>query len=482
MTEKKRPDPKFSPFDRLPPHDVEAEEAVIAACLTDPEAVSVCAGMLEPGDFFRLQNGDVFEAICALFSRGDGVGMITVAHELSRRKLLEKCGGQSALAAMVSRMPFAGVAAGHYAEIVKRDARYRSLIHSLAMGMQLAYEAPAEDDAVFERASSLVEEARGAGVRTGSRVMTAEEGMQQAADDIEQFMEDPTRISGYRTGWWQIDALTDGLQPGDFWTIGAATSVGKSLFMHNLMRRFGTEGLPLLVFTTEMSVRSVVRRLVFMHAGIDPFGLRKRRRTADDERDRVREAMEIVRGWPLHMVAGKQTSASIRSLTRVHRRLHGVVGAMVDHMGQGFVTGAGDDEKQRIGDVTSTLKTLAEDEQVFIAAVSHVNREAVREKRLLQMADLYGSTHIEQDSSHILLLTPVEYVRGKPVALSEQHATELKQKHGGVDVWVSASKVRNLGTGGTPLYLDWADRGGRFIYRGDATAREGETDGEGAAA
>lgn len=463
MPAEKRPQSTaFSPFGELPPHDIEAEEAVLASCMVDEMSVPIACEMLVAGDFFREENGWVFDAIAGLFSRGEAVNSVTVSHALSRAGRLGEMGGASTLARMVRSLP-TSLATEFYGAIVKRQAGYRGLIRAGNEIMRLAYTAPEEQDGVYDRADSLLMAARGE-MRGGSRVVTASEAGWTAADDVVAFLDDPMRITGYRTGWWQLDGLLNGLARGGLCTVGAATSVGKSLFLQNIVRRFGMDGRPVLMFCTEMTPAQVIRRLAWMHAGIDPFAIRKQRKGTDEQRDAVMSALEAVRQWPLYLVGGRQTPASIRALTRVHRRLNGVEMTVVDHMGQGFVTGEGDDEKQRIGDVTSTLKTVAADEDIVVLAASHVSRLHANPPRLLQLADLYGSTHIEQDSSQVVLLTPCEITQdGNPAAISETKAKQTKTRDGGVAVWVDVAKNRDGATGGVPLYLSWHGHGGRFI-------------------
>src|SRR3990172_959211 len=132
------PEPDFGPFDRLPPHDNEAEEAVIAACMVDSAATAECVGVVRPEHFFREKNGWIFGVICDLWSRGqEEINAITVAHGLMLAGKLDECGGQSFLADVIRRLP-TSVGAKWYAEIVVRSARYRRLISKATTIVQLA--------------------------------------------------------------------------------------------------------------------------------------------------------------------------------------------------------------------------------------------------------------------------------------------------------------------------------------------------------
>ncbi|MGD9934804.1 MAG: DnaB-like helicase N-terminal domain-containing protein, partial [Dehalococcoidia bacterium] len=144
----------LAPFEKLPPHDIEAEEAVVASILVDPEAIYHVAPILKPSDFFREKNGWVYEACLSLWSRDEAINQITVAHELARQERLEQAGGQSYLADIIRTLP-TSLGAEFYAGLVKRDSTYRGLIHASTAIMGMAYEAPADVDTVFGRAEEL---------------------------------------------------------------------------------------------------------------------------------------------------------------------------------------------------------------------------------------------------------------------------------------------------------------------------------------
>ena len=150
----------LSSLERLPPHDTEAEEAVVASLLVDSEAVYRVTPILRPQDFFREKNAWVYEACLDLWSRDEAINQITVAHELARRERLEDVGGQTYLADLIRSLP-TSIGVEFYAQIVRRDSTYRSLIHAATAITQLAYDAPADLEAVLNRAETLLQQLRG---------------------------------------------------------------------------------------------------------------------------------------------------------------------------------------------------------------------------------------------------------------------------------------------------------------------------------
>src|SRR5688572_32613001 len=126
-------------FEQLPPHDIQAEESVVASVMVDPEAMDKVAGILQARDFFREINAWTYEACRALWDRQQSINQVTVAHELERRGRLEDVGGLSFLSDLVLNLP-TPIGVEHFAGIVKRDATYRSMI-SVSMNIaQIAYQ------------------------------------------------------------------------------------------------------------------------------------------------------------------------------------------------------------------------------------------------------------------------------------------------------------------------------------------------------
>ena len=137
--------------EKLPPHDIEAEEAIIASLLVDPEAIYRVAPTLKPEDFFREKNAWAFEACLALWERNESINQITVSHELARRGRLEEVGGAAYLSRLVTELP-TSVGVEHYAGLVQRDSSYRRLISAAGQIAQMAYHAGPDVGDVLARA------------------------------------------------------------------------------------------------------------------------------------------------------------------------------------------------------------------------------------------------------------------------------------------------------------------------------------------
>ena len=443
------------------PHDLEAEEAVLAALLVSEEQVHSIAGTLTPGEFYREPNQWIFAASMDLYARGEGVNTITVAHELSTRQQLDEVGGTAELHRMILQLPTAE-GAPFYANIVRETATRRSLVGLAEKTARLASQDGDVGQAVAQVEVELhkLRRRRGLGPHT-----IGPGGRPEMWAKLEDFLGEPGRIRGLRTGWENIDRALNGLMPGRLITIGAATSVGKSAFVQNIARQLAVQNVPVLMFTTEMTADEVRERMVFMEAEIDRLGLVYRGYTRDDERQLLDEAMGAVRGWPIwYCEESHPTSALIRAEVRRAKELHGIETVFVDHLG--YVEGRGETERDRITDAVATLKGVAQDEYLPVVATSHVNRAGAGSGDWLKLTDLHGASGIEKDSDQVLLMTPCKEAGER--AWAPMTADEVRQaKRSGVfTVAVELPKNRHGGYAMEYMTEDWG-QGGRFVPLGE---------------
>ena len=147
-------------FEQLPPHDIQAEESVVASLMVDDEAIHKIVPILRPSDFFRETNAWTYEACVALSDRSETINQVTVAHELDRRGHLEDVGGLTFLSELVLNLP-TSVGVEHYAHIVKRDAIYRQMLAVATNIAQIAYQGGADLDVSLAKAESMVYALRG---------------------------------------------------------------------------------------------------------------------------------------------------------------------------------------------------------------------------------------------------------------------------------------------------------------------------------
>lgn len=392
-------------LERLPPHDIEAEEAVIAALLVDNEAVYRVTPILKPIDFFREKNGWVYEACLELWNRDEAINQITVAHELSRRERLEDVGGQTYLAETIGRLPTT-VGVEFYARIVKRDSTYRGLIHASTAMMQLGFEAPAEIDDVFARCEDMLLRLRGGeNFRDFVHIrQLLQSYLEEDAATIQQ-----RQLATIRTGFADLDARLGGLKRSDLIIVGARPSVGKSSFALGITRNAAvTQGANVGFFSLEMSGEQLAIRLLAAESGVDSHRLRLGENTELEERRIIRATGELSEANIWFDDSPILTIAELRGKARRLAGERGLDLLVVDYLQllQGEGQGGRENRVQEISYISRTLKALARELEIPVIALAQLSRAIEhRHPPAPLLSDLRDSGSIEQDSDVVLFLS-----------------------------------------------------------------------------
>ena len=450
----------LAPLERLPPHDIEAEEAVIASLMVDPQAMIAVQGILKAQDFFREKNGWVYDSCLALWNRDEVVNQITVAHELATRDRLEDVGGQVFLADIIRRLP-TSLGAEFYARIVKRDSTYRGLIHAATGILQMAYEAPAEIEQVFSKAENLIQRIRGGeSFRDFVHIRQLLDAyLDQDPDEIERI-----ELSAIRTGFTDLDTLLTGLKRSDLVIIGARPSVGKSSFALGIARNAAIEQRAhVAFFSLEMSSEQLAIRLLSAESGVDSSRLRLGQNTELEERRVVAAAGRLSEAniWfdDSPMLTAAELRAKARRLAGEAKQLDLIVIDYLQLM-QGESQTGRENRVQEISYISRTLKGLARELDVPIVALAQLSRAIEnRHPRTPMLSDLRDSGSIEQDADIVMFLSREElYVTQEQWA--QQHPDLPESAYPKGVAQVSVAKHRNGPTGS--VELRFRDRFAKF--------------------
>ena len=396
-------------LERLPPHDIEAEEAVLAALLVDPEAIAGVTSILGPTDFFRERNAWVYEAALDLWDRDESVNQITIAHELDRKERLEEAGGQSFLGDIVRQLP-TSVGVEFYARIVKRDSTYRGLINAATGILQLAYEAPADLDSVLTRSEDLIQRLRGGEnfrdfVHIGQILQAYLEEDAEAAERRE--------LASIKTGFNDLDHLLGGLKRADLIIVGARPSVGKSSFALGIACNAAlVQRANVAFFSLEMSARQLAVRLLAAESGVDGTRLRPGDQTELEERRIMRATGELDAAGIWFDDSPVLSVAELRSKVRRLNGAHGVDLVIVDYlqlMQSDAAMRGRENRVQEISYISRTLKGLARELNVPVIALAQLSRAIeTRHPRTPLLSDLRDSGSIEQDADVVVFLNREE--------------------------------------------------------------------------
>jgi len=396
-------------LDRLPPHDIAAEEAVVAACLVDSDAIYKVAPLLTADDFFREKNAWVFDACLAIWHRNEAINQITVAHELSRRERLEAVGGVAYLSRMVADLPTV-VGVEYYAEIVARDAIYRRLISAAGQIAQIAYEGGPDLENTLSRAETLL-----MALRTGEAVRDFKhirDLLSKYLDDALNPPDETDAPSVIRTGFIDLDTLLGGFKRTDLIILAARPSVGKSALAMSFARNAAVgQKAKVAVFNLEMSAEQLAQRLLAAESGVDSTRLRLGEHTEAEERRVVNATGHLAQCEIYIDDSPVLTVGNLRGRVYRLQREKGLDLLVIDYLQlmQGTERGS-DNRVQEISFISRSLKTLARELNVPIVALSQLSRAVEsRKPPIPMMSDLRESGSIEQDADVVMFIYREDY-------------------------------------------------------------------------
>lgn len=400
---------------RVPPHSVEAEQSVLGGLLLDNLAWDRAADLLTDSDFYRHEHRLIYAAIAVLVSASKPADVITVFEQLQSLGKAEDCGGLAYLNALAQSVPSAANMR-RYAEIVRERSILRKLIHASDEIATSAFNPQGRpvttilDDAEM-RIFKIGEE--------GSRQRQGFQGIDklvvQLIDRVQELHDSGAQeVTGVRTGFYELDRMTAGLQKGDLIVLAARPSMGKTAFALNIAEHVAVqEGLPVLVFSMEMGAAQLALRLVGSIGRIDQGNLRTGR-LKNEEWERLTEAVEKLGQVQMYIdETAALTSSELRARARrMARQFGGTLGLIVVDYLQ-LMSGSSSSEENRateIGEISRGLKALAKELQCPVIALSQLNRsvESRTDKRPM-MSDLRESGAIEQDADIITFIYRDEY-------------------------------------------------------------------------
>ncbi len=435
-------------IDRLPPQSLEAEQSVLGALLIDRDAIVEVADFLRAEDFYRPANGSVFAAVLDLYERREPIDIVTVSETLERAGQLETIGGRTYLSSLANQTPTA-VHAVPYARIVERKAVLRNLISAAGRIAGIGYEDPAEIQEAIDRAERELFTVSQRRVVDGfSRLSRL---LHDAYDRLDYLHAHRGEVSGVRTGFADLDALTTGLQKSDLVVVAARPSVGKTSFALNIAEYAAVhDGKSVGMFSLEMSKEQLVLRLLSSVSNIDSQRLRS---GYLEELDfaRIAPAMNALSEAPIYI--DDTPSISTMELRTKARRLQAESGldlVIVDYLQlmQATSTSRDANRVQEVSEISRGLKALARELSVPVVALSQLSRQPeMRESREPRLSDLRESGAIEQDADLVLFLwrekdRPAEEGDDEGEVIKLKLAKHRNGPTGEIDLWFKKKQTR----------------------------------------
>jgi len=397
----------------VPPQNLEAEESVLGAMLLSPVAVGTVSEILDVSDFYRESHAKMYRAALALWAKGEPVDAITLVDELDERGELEAVGGQARVAELAALVPSTSNVE-HYARIVKEMSTLRELVRAGQEIQRLGQERPGDVADLVDRAEQIVFDL--GQQKISSDFAHIEVLLKESFERITQLYEEGAEITGIPSGFRELDLLTSGFQPGNLVILAARPSMGKSALGLCIAANLGVRhGIPVALFTLEMSKSEVTQRMMCSEAKVESQRLRTGR-LAPDDWPRLTTACDRLMKAPIYVDdTGSTTIMELRAKARRLKSREPNVGLIVVDYLQLMTSGStAENRVQEVSQISRALKVLARELEVPILAMSQLSRavEQRHDKRPL-LSDLRESGSLEQDSDLVLFVYRDEYYLGE---------------------------------------------------------------------
>ena len=396
-------------LDRPLPHNLDAEEGLLACCVKDitAESLSACIeARLDSDSFHRPSHQIIFQALIELHKNGDQIDEIILAEHLQSTKQLEKVGGLPALYRLTNRIET--TAHGSYwMKIVQEKHMVRNLIRTATSVIDRAYSSPSDLDGFLGEVEQEILNVNQN--QTNESTKPIAESMEKAMDLVNKLInKEPTE--GVPTGFRDLDRYTHGLQPSEMTVLAARPSMGKTSLAMNIAENIVFSNAPegesndVLVFSLEMSSLLLATRLLCCRARVDMQKLRDGFASKKEQRELARTAKEIKHS-PLWIEdSASLTIFEMRAKARRRNAKSRLRLIIVDYLQ--LITGSDTriQREQQIAEISRGIKAMAKELQLPVLVLSQLNRDSEKEKRDPRLSDLRESGSIEQDADVVLLL------------------------------------------------------------------------------
>ena len=411
-------------IDRIPPHNLEAEMAVIGSILVDREMMAAVTEILGPADFYAYVHETVFVALAQLYERGEPLDKITLAEELRRRDVLDRVGGLPYLTSLMDTVPTAASAV-YYANIVREKSTLRGLIHAGTQITRIGFENEEDVEGALDRSEQMVYEI---GQRQNHGEFTPIYKLLKGTfDQIDRMYHNRGDRTGLTSGFRDIDEYTAGFQPGNFVILAARPAMGKtSMALTMAAAAAREEQKPVAFFSLEMTNEELVTRLLCGEARINAQNL-KRGNVRDPEWEKISKGMSALSELPIYIDdSGTITVSEIRSRCRRLHSGNGLAAVFIDYLQlvRPSPSARPQNRNDELAEICRVLKATAKDLKIPIFALAQLNRgvESRNDKRPM-LSDLRDSGSIEQEADMVTFLYRDAYYN--PESAPEPDLTEF---------------------------------------------------------
>ncbi len=437
---------------KVPPHDIEAEQAVLGSMLTDKDAVISAMEVLKPDSFYREDNKAIFQAMYNLYAKSEPIDIVTVKAELTSQGNFERVGGLDYLANLPDKAPTTANV-DMYIKIVDEKASLRALISTSNELISLGYDESEKVDHIIDMAQKKVYDLSQKRAEKGYSPL--KEILVNSLAQIEKLYNQKGSVTGIPTGFEDLDRKTAGLHNSDLIIVAARPAMGKSAFAINIAANAAIRAkVPTVIFSLEMSKEQVGNRILCAEAMVESEKIRTGK-IEDNDWMKLVQTLGDLSEAPIYVDDTPGiTAMEIRAKCRKLKMEHNIGLVLVDYLQLITAsTGRNSSREQEIAEISRSLKILAKELDVPVIALSQLSRATEkRDDKRPMMSDLRESGSIEQDADIIMFLYRDDYYNAES---PEQNVTEIiigKQRSGSVGTiklaWLpNYTKFANLARG-----------------------------------
>ncbi len=434
-------------FEKIPPQNLEAEQALLACLLIDKEAIIKVGDLLRPEDFYKEAHAIIYQTMIELFEKHEPIDILSLANRLEEKGKLEEIGGRSYLVSLANTVPTAAHLLS-YAEIIRKKATARRLIQAASEITELAFKEDEEIEKILDQAERKLFSVSQRYLK--QTFIPIKDVLTETFERIDELHREKGKLRGLPTGFVDLDNMLGGLQKSDLIILAARPSVGKSALALDIARNVAVQAkVPVAIFCLEMSRDQVVDRILCAQAGISLWKMRTGYLSSSDDGDfsKLAQAMNVLSEAPIFIDESPLLNVvEVRTKARRLQAEHGLGLIIIDYLQLMEGVTPKESRVQEVSEISRSLKSIARELNIPILAISQLSR-AVEHRSgpaIPKLADLRESGSLEQDSDVVMFIYRKVMDKGiKNCPENERHLAEIY-----------IAKHRNGPTGMVRLFFD----------------------------
>lgn len=420
---------------RIPPHNIEAEKALLGSIMLRPEVMYEITDLTYPISFYSEKHRLIFETMLGLFVKRNPTDLLTVSARLKEKpassasgNLLEEIGGNSYLGELVNSVPSAANAS-YYAQIIQKKHIARNLIGAADFISSLGYDEAAELEELLDQAQKKIYDVTN--ISSIHKFIELKEELSEAWERLDRLHNSGDGLRGVPTGFKELDEKLSGFQKSDLIILAARPSIGKTALALDIARQAAVyHDVPVGIFSLEMSSQQLVDRMLASQSNVDAWKLRTGRLIKEDDFAAIRQSLDVLSKAPIFI--DDQPGNNILKMRSVARRLKKEKGLgliIVDYL-QLMVTNKNYDSMvNQVTEISRSLKNLARELEVPVLALSQLSRAIEQRGGKPKLSDLRDSGSIEQDADVVIFIHREDKMKNKEESEKTNIAEILIEKH-----------------------------------------------------